>query len=238
MYAGARIALDTNLSLETFDFACRLFSDYSFPVSFSGANRFRTGEMPIMFGSYADMYNQLVIYATELSGLWKFCSLPGSIRADGTINYNSQAVVTSTIVLHGAEDRGNLLPAWMFVQWETESKQSSEFGNRIVAIMGQAAKYETANLHSIDDLSWTASEKAAIMNQMDHMSSIVNYPGSYIIGRYLSFAFLDAVNEGANAVDALSSYIDAINSEIARKRQEFGLWVPAGPEDEPPRLTD
>lgn len=237
IYAGAKIDLDSNIALEAFDYTCRLYSDYSFPVSYDAANRFRTGEMPILIGSYADLYNQLVVYATELSGLWEFCSLPGSFREDGTFNYDSLASVSATVLLNGCDTRGNLIPAWQFAQWETAEEQSAEYGNRIVAIIGPSAKYETANLNSIDDLSWTASEKAAIMNQMDHMSSIVNYPGSYIINRYMQFAFLDAVNEDANAVDALTSYIDAINSEIARKRQEFGLWVPASSDDEPPMKT-
>ena len=69
---------------------------------------------------------------------------------------------------------------------------------------------------------------------MDHLSSIVNYPGSYIINRYTQFAFLDAVNESADPIDALSGYIDAINSEIARKRDEFGIWTPKSPDEEPP----
>ena len=75
------------------------------------------------------------------------------------------------------------------------------------------------------------------MNQMDHLSSIVNYPGSYIINRYTQFAFLDAVNESADPIDALSGYVDAINSEIARKRQEFGLWVPTEDEPVPPEKS-
>ncbi len=244
-YAGARVDLDSDIALEAFDFTCRLYSDYSFPVSYDAANRFRTGEMPIIIGSYADVYNQLIIYATEISGLWRFCSLPGSFRdveeEDGTVTtklvYDSLAQVTATIILNGCEDRDNLLPAWQFVQWETDAEQSAEYGNRIVAIIGPSAKYETANLNALENLSWTASEKAAIMNQMDHMSSIVNFPGSYIIGRYLQFAFLDAVNEGANAVDALTSYMGAINEEIWRKREEFGLWTPKVSDEEPPQLT-
>lgn len=244
-YAGARVDLDSEIALEAFDFTCRLYSDYSFPVSYDAANRFRTGEMPIIVGSYADVYNQLIVYATELSGLWRFCSLPGSFREsvaeDGTVNqvlnYDSLAAVTATIMLNGCEDRGNILPAWQFMQWETAAEQSAEYGNRIVAIIGPSAKYETANLHAINNLSWTASEKAAIMNQMDHMSSIVNFPGSYIITRYLQFAFLDAVNDGANAVDALTSYIGAINEEIWRKREEFNLWTPSVDDEEPPQLT-
>ncbi len=234
-YAGAAVDLDSELALAAFHFTCRLYSDFSFPVSYDAANRFRTGEMPILIGSYADLYNQLVVYATELSGLWEFCPLPGSYREDTKeFNYDSLAQVTATIILKGCDTRGNLRPAWQFVQWETDDEQSANYGNRIVAIMGPSAKYETANLNAIDDLSWTASEKQAIMDQMAHMSSIVNYPGSYIINRYTQFAFLDAVNNDANAIDAMRSYIGAINSEIQRKRAEFGLWVPTDEEPVPP----
>ena len=233
-YAGARIDLDSNIALETFDFTCRLYSDYSFPVSYDASNRFRTGEMPIIIGGYSGIYNTLTVYATEIEGLWEFCSLPGSKRADGTFNYDSLAGVGASVILYGCKG-DELLASWQFLQWQTGWEAQANYGNRMVALIGPSAKYETANLKAINNLSWTASEKRAIMNQMDHLSSIVNYPGSYIINRYTQFAFLDAVNEAADPIDALSSYIDAINSEIARKREEFGLWVPSSSDDEPPQ---
>ena len=236
-YAGARIALDSNIALEAFKFTTRLYTDYSFPVSYDAANRFRTGEMPIIIGDYAGVYNQLVVYATEIEGLWEFCSLPGSERDDGTFNYDSLAGVTATVILHGVGE--DLLPAWQFVQWQTGETAQAEYGNRMVALIGPSAKYETANLKAINNLSWTAREKRAIMNQMDHMSSIVNYPGSYIIGRYMQFAFFDVVNKGMNPIDAMRSYIDTINTEITRKREEFkdtGIWIPKSSTDEPPQF--
>ena len=55
---------------------------------------------------------------------------------------------------------------------------------------------------------------------MNHLSSIVNYPGSYIITRYMQFAFLDSVNESVDPIDAMTGYIDAINAEIAALTQE------------------
>jgi hypothetical protein len=68
------------------------------------------------------------------------------------------------------------------------------------------------------------------------MDAIVNYPGSYIISRYMKFAFLDTYNDGVNAHDAMMSYIDAINAEIKRKREEFDLpTVDVG--REPPMKT-
>ena len=247
IYAGAKIDLDSDIALESFEFVCRLYSDYSFPVSYDASNRFRTGEMPIIIGDYASIYNTLVVYATELAGLWEFCPLPGSEVVDPAtgktmidpqtgkkiINYNSLATVSATVMLHGCD---NLKAAWTYLQWQTSAKAQADYGNKMVALIGPAAKYEAANVNAIDDLSWTASERDAIKNQMDNLSSIVNYPGSYITGRYMQFAFLDAVNDGVDAIDALSQYIDTINAEISRKRQEFGL--PTFTADEEPPMKE
>ena len=226
-YAGSKIALDTDIAKESFEYVCRMFSDYSFPISYDSANRFRTGEMPSLIGSYEDLYNKLVVYATEIEGLWEFSPLPGCETTDKdgrimSINYDSLATVTASVMLHGCEGEERFA-AWQYMQWQTSESVQAEYGNRMVAILGPSAKYETANINAIDDLSWTADEKNAIMDQIKHMSSIVNYPGSYYISRYVKFAFLDAVNKGADPVEALSSYIDAINAEITRKREEFGL---------------
>ena len=231
-WAGAQTNLDSDIALETFEFVCRLYSDYSFPVSYDASNRFRTGEMPIIIGDYASIYNTLVVYATELEGLWEFCPLPGSevkdpetgevvinpVSGKRELNYNSLAGVTATVMLNGCE---NVLGAWSFLQWQTSADAQAEYGNKMVALIGPSAKYEAANIHAIENLSWTASEIEAIKDQMANLSSVVNYPGSYIIGRYMNFAFLDAVNDGADPVDALSQYIDEINKELIRKRKEF-----------------
>ena len=61
------------------------------------------------------------------------------------------------------------------------------------------------------------------MKQMEHVTAITNYPGSYILGRYTNFAFLAAYNDKADPVDSLLGYINLINKEIIRKRTEFDL---------------
>ena len=236
LYAGSKIGLDSDIALESFEFVCRLYTDYSFPVSFDASNRFRTGEMPIVISDYIGTYNTLTVYATEIDGLWEFCPLPGSEtgkydeNGKEIINYNSLAGISATVMLHGCE---NMQAAWAFLQWQTSADVQANYGNKMVALIGPSAKYEAANKNAIKNLSWTASERAAIEDQMNNLSSIVNYPGSYIISRYMKFAFLDAVNDKADPVDSLSQYIDAINAEITRKREEFDLpTLSAG--EEPP----
>ena len=226
--SGAQIALDTNVASQAFEFVCKLYTDYSFPVTFDAANRFRTGEMPILVGDYATIYNQLIVFATEINGLWEFCSLPGwDNYGKSDLNYDSIATVSATVILNGGDSQTaeELRNAWQFVQWQTNADRQADYGNKMVALIGPSAKYETANVQAIKNLSWSVTEQEGILDQIRHMSSVVNYPGSYIIDRYTKFAFLDAYNDGTKPVDALRQYIKAINTEIERKRLEFGMDI-------------
>jgi ABC-type glycerol-3-phosphate transport system substrate-binding protein len=225
-YAGARIGLNTDVAKASFSWVTRLYTEFGFDVSFDASNRFRTGEMPIVISEYTGTYNTLTVYATELNGVWGFCSLPGWERPhpkdEGMIwiDYSSLCSISATVLLHGYEDA---LSSWQFMQWQTHEDIQSEYGNQMVALIGPSAKYESANIYALDGMSWTAEEKKAIWDQMDNLYSIVNYPGSYIISRYTQFAFLAAVNDRQDPVEALMGYIDAINDEIYRKRAEFDM---------------
>lgn len=228
-YQGAQIGLDTDEALSAFDFCCRLYTENSFPVSFDASNRFRTGEMPIVIGDYVGVYNTLVVFATEISGLWSFTSIPGTERtrlnANGEtetyLDYTAIVGITSAVITASGKDR--MQDAWQYIKWCTGAKYTADYANRMVALIGPSAKHAGANMDAIENMSWTTAEVAAIKDQMKHLDAIVNYPGYYIIGRYTSFAFLAAVNDGERPVDALRGYIDAINAEITRKREEFGM---------------
>lgn len=219
-YAGAQIGLDTNEGLYAFLYCTRLYTDYGLTVKFDAANRFRTGEMPLIVSDYVSVYNQLTVFATEIKGLWEFTRIPATVRADGTENYNSIATVNATVMLHGCK---NPEAAWEFMKWQTSAEVEATYGNRMVALIGPSAKYAAANLGAIRLLSWTTKERDAIEEQIRHLSGIVNYPGSYIIARYTNFAFLDVVNKSADPIDAILNYVPTINAELTRKREEFNM---------------
>ena len=127
--------------------------------------------------------------------------------------------------------------AWQYIKWCTGADYTAEYANRMVALIGPSAKYAGANLDAIENMSWTTSEVRAIKDQMDHLAAVVNYPGYYIISRYTEFAFLAAVNEGEKPADAIRGYVDAINAEITRKREEFGMET-LDPGETPPGYED
>lgn len=217
---GMRINLDSNIALESFDTMCRFFTEYSFPYEYDFANRFRTGEMPIGFADYVATYNKLKVFATEIEGLWSFYQLPGYENEDGT--YERQAVSSSSaiVMITGCKD---VEKSWEFLKWHVGEECQIDYTNEMVAIIGPSAKRATANRAALASLPWTAAEYAEIEKQFENLASIPNYPGSYIITRYTTFAFLDAYNDSADPVTELLRYITTINKEITRKREEFDL---------------
>ncbi len=219
---GMRINLDSNLALDSFEQMCNLFKMYSFPYKYDFANRFRTGEMPIGIASYNGTYNHLIVFATELRGKWQFVPLPGFEQDDGTINNVSVSSVSAIVMISGADEKTKK-EAWEFMKWHTGAQCQIDYSNEMVAIMGDSAKYATANVQALESMPWTRDEYENLNAQFTNLASIPNYPGAYIIGRYTKFAFLSVYNDNADAVTELLSYITTINKEITRKRAEFGL---------------
>ena len=218
---GMRINLDSKIGLASFRKMCEFFTKYGFPYSYDAANRFRTGEMPILIGDYTGLYNQLKVFATEIEGLWSMYPVPGTVQEDGSINNCAISSVNASVMVKGSEDRAD--DAWTYIKWFTGTECQASYANEMVAIMGPSAKYNTANREALANLPWTTEEYQKIQAQFNNLASVPNYPGTYIIARYTEFAFLAAYNDGADPTDALHSYIDTINKEITRKRSEFGL---------------
>ena len=217
---GMRINLDSKIGLASFEKMCNLFTMYSFPYQYDGANRFRTGEMPIIIGDYTGFYNQLKVFATEINGKWEFMPMPGEINADGSINNVAVSGVAATVMVKGCDQADR---SWEFMKWYTGESFQVGFSNEMVAILGPSAKQNVSNKNALASLPWTTDEYQQIQLQFNNLASIPNYPGAYIIGRYTNFAFLSAYNDNMNPSDAMLEYVPTINKEIERKRNEFNL---------------
>lgn len=221
---GMRINLDSQIGLASFEKMCNMFTQYSFPYSYNAANRFRSGEMPIIISSYTGLYNQLKVFATELDGCWTFVPLPGFEYVDenGNTQINNQSIssCTAVVMIKGTK---SVSASWDFMRWQTGADCQVEYASEMVAIIGESAKHSTANRTALESMPWTRSEYEQVQAQFENLASIPNYPGSYILGRYTEFAFLSAYNDDADPREELLRYINTINTEITRKREEFNL---------------
>ncbi len=223
---GMRSGLDSNIALEAFEYYCEFYTMYSFPVTYDASNRFRTGEMPIVIGTYTALYNTLTCFATEIQGLWDFTVLPGVDKDGDGIpeNYDAVCAVVGLVMLSTCpEDKQ--ADTWEFIKWFCGADAQSKYSNSLITTIGNAAKHPTANIKALETMPWSTSEYEKIKEQFDNMASIENWPGSYIFDRYLNFAFYDAYNDDEDPVEALRSYITTINKEITRKREEFGMDI-------------
>lgn len=229
---GIETNLGSNGALDAFQRMTEWFTLYGQPVTFDFSNRFRTGELPIGIVSYTQ-YNQLKVFAPEISGLWEFVQLPGVELADGTINHTSPITVGAVMMMKDAadditadQDYTDSLRAqnsWKYLQWWVSTPTQERFGKEQVAIMGTAAKYNTANVEALKGQSWTAQEKKNLDQQFKSLKGTPMSPGNYIVARYTNFAFYNVVNDGEVASEAMRAYIDDIDNELTRKRSEYGF---------------
>ena len=214
---GIETNLGSNTALDAFETMCNLFTMYRQPVTYDFANRFRTGEMPIGIADYS-LYNQLKVFAPEISGLWEFVQLPGTPQEDGTINHTSPLTVSAVMMMRDAKNTDN---AWEFMKWWVGAEAQSRFGNEQVAILGTAAKYNTANTTALEAQPWTAQELRNLRQQFSSLKGTPMVPGQYIVARYTNFAFYNVYDDGDSPSEAMLGYVDDINNELTRKRAEY-----------------
>ena len=118
---------------------------------------------------------------------------------------------------------GDAEKAWDFMDWFVTADIQASYANEVVATIGEGAMYATANIEALESLPWSTNDYNNIMKQFENLDAVPEYPGGYIIARYIEFAFLDAYNNDADPVESLLGYVDDINKEITRKREEFDL---------------
>ena len=217
---GLAFNIDDTLNLSCFQDAVELYTQYAFPVQYDFVNRFRSGEMPVGFADYTQ-YTYLTVFATEIRGLWDFSEVPGIKREDGTYSNVNTCSFGGISILRGAEDHKDKV--WTYIKWLTDEPTQTTYGNELEAIIGTGNRYATANKDSLQHQSWTTAEAEVIFSQMKNLRVTPQCPGSYIVARYMDFAFNNAYNEGADPVELMLSYLPAINKELSRKRKEYGM---------------
>ncbi len=214
---GTASALNSATAIQIFEKWTEFFTAYDCLVTYDFANRFRTGEMPIGIADYTQ-YNQLSVFAPEIKGLWGFTRVPGTPKADGTIDHRTLASGTASIILSSSQNRE---AAWRFLEWWTSTDVQVAYGREIESILGTASRYNTANLEAASQLPWSTADFKGIEEAWGYATALPEYPGSYILGRYVNFAFLEVVNNDANPGEELLDYVKMINEELTRKQAEF-----------------
>lgn len=191
------------------------YTKYSFEQSYDAFSRFRTGEYPIVIAEYA-FFNQLEGASPEISGLWNFCQVPGTLRTDGTISHAANSNGTGAVIFRSAENQEG---AWEFVKWFTSTEIQAEFGARLEGLNGVMGRYDAADPQALSQLSWSGDELVRLMDQWEELEEIPVIPASYAVTRNIMNAFREVVNKQANPRDTLLWYNRDIHDEMKRKNE-------------------
>ncbi len=217
---GMRVNFDSNVALESFEIMMNMFTQYSLPLVADASNRFRTGETPIVLGQYMTNYNQFQVFSSEIAGLWSFDLIPGTMKDDGTIDRSIIGSADAVCMLRGCRNEDM---AWEFMKWYAGKEFQIDYFNEYAALIGEGAKGNPANVEAIEELTWTNEEYEKLMEQAKWVKVLRQNPGSYFLTRNVNFAINNTYNNRQDPAETMLGYINEINKEISRKREEFGL---------------
>lgn len=215
---GARTNLDSKVAIQCFQKLTEYFTLYNLPTDYDFYNRFRSGEIPIGIQDYT-VYNQLSLFAPEIRGDWIMTSVPGTMDENGNINNSITAKGTAVMMLKGVRNKE---ASWEFMKWWTSAETQSEFTNQMQNILSSGMQ-ATANVEALSMLPWPVRDYKNIEAQWENVVGTPEVPGGYYTTRVVNFAFNDVYNTKKDPGDTLQSYIESLNSELSRKRKEFGL---------------
>lgn len=213
--------LDSEIGLETFKQWTNLFINYALPQEYDFLTRFRTGESPIIVGNFGH-FNTLMISAPEIKGLWGFSLIPGTMKADGTVDHSTPISGSDCFILKNSD---NYDASWEFMKWWTSAETQVAYGKEMESVLGPSARYATANLEGFAQIPWDSAFYEVLEEQMHYGKGIEQVPGGYFTGRHINNAFRKVVNSAEDTRETLLDYVYTINQELIGKRKEFGLPV-------------
>ena len=222
---GTQTIINNEAGVAAFKEYTKYFTDYGIPVIYDFVTRFRSGEMPIGIANFTT-YNTLVVSAPEIAGLWDFTLVPGTEKTDenGNAYIDRSAFVSgSATMMLKTEDEKLKQSAWEFMKWWASSDTQVRFGREIEALLGSSARYATANMEEIKQLSWSASDIEILEKQLSYTVGIREVPGGYYTGRHISNACRKVINEKTDPRETIIDYSIKIDEELTKKRKEFGL---------------
>jgi len=215
------VYLMNDVAIDTFTTYTSFFTEYSSPVAFSAFDRFRTGEMPVVFGDIS-FINQLDVLAPEISGKWDFTHYPGTRKADGTIDYTFGGASTTYMVITNRRPE-MAEKAWQFIKWRGSTETLVAINRRLEMSIGRSVRAISPNSEAQDMIPWSNKAQKLYDFCNEVRISEPEVPGDYFVQRAYTNAWTAVYYQDAVPGDSLKLYIPTANAEITRRREYFGM---------------
>ena len=112
--------------------------------------------------------------------------------------------------------------SWEFLKWWMDTETQVEFGSTLQTTYGKEFIWNSANKEALAQLPWKSDAKEVILQQMDWIVEAPRIPGTYMLERELSNAYVAVANSGENLRTSIDAAVKNINRETQRKLEEFG----------------
>ena len=217
---GKSSAIDSPEAYQAFRDWTNLYSQYEVDEESNLFTRMRMGETPIGIAGYTE-YVQLLTSAPELYGRWGIGLVPGILQEDGGINRSTGSISkTANIILEQSDKQE---AAWKFLKWWMSEETQVSYGRQLEAIIGESARWNTANVDAFFRLPWKTEDKEVIRETLANAQEQYIVPGGYFTSRHLINAWNSVVVNNENARDMLEQAVKDINKELKNKLEEFRL---------------
>ena len=222
--------LDSEEGIEGFTQLTELFTIYDIPQEITSFyQHFRNGDIPIGVSDYF-MYSMLINAAPEIENSWQISLVPGVKDATGTVQRQTAGAAQSSMILKNKKDtkvasnNGNIdreQAAWEYLKWWMSTDTQVEFGITLQTTYGEEYIWNSANTEAFSKLPWKSRDKQTILEEMENIQETPRIPGTYMLEREISNAYVAVVTNGGILRTELDSAIKRIDRETERKLKEF-----------------
>ncbi len=222
--AGTESLLLGEESVDCFQAWTDYYTKYGFSATINFVTRFRLGSVPLAIIDISN-YNTLSISAPEISGKWGIGLVPGTVQEDGTVDHSIPVTTSAVAMIKSTVERNKSQDAsWEFIKWWVSADTQTGYAREMEAVLGSSGRYMVANLESFEQTSWPVEIAEVLDESLDWLREIRQIPGSYLTGRNLENAFYAVINDiSLDSLDTLASYVESLDAEITKKREEYGL---------------
>lgn len=230
--------LNSDAGVDAFTTLTELYTIYDLPTGIGSMyQHFRNGDMPIGVADYF-MYSLLINAAPEIQNSWEISLVPGVEDEDGNIQRQTAGAAQASLIMkNGNETPIELVDtdgdktgetmdreqaAWEYLKWWMSTETQVDFGNILQTTYGKEYIWNTANTEAFSLLPWDSTDKKIILESMEWIEETPRIPGTYMVERELSNAYVEVALNGQALRTALDEAVKRINRETKRKLQEFG----------------
>ena len=112
--------------------------------------------------------------------------------------------------------------AWEFLSWWMSTDVQVEYGSTLQQTYGKEFIWNTANFEAFEQMPWDSDDKEVILEAVQWITETPRIPGTYMLEREISNAYIKVVSAGENLRTTLDEAVKLIDRETERKMEEFG----------------